>query len=130
MNNEIRIKTSDGKYLTGTIDNYAGLVNELKTYEADLKLKKEKDEAERKRRAEVEASVKQYRDSKLKEINEYLEKVIEKIRAYEEETGYKIIYSYDYSNGNTVAKDTPNNSIDLAWYSFADDFFNKLNNKK
>ena len=125
---KITITASDGRTFTGT--DFKTLEEECYCYEAELKSKKQKEEAERKEKEEKRKTLLQYRNTKLKEINEDLTKVVEKIRVYEKETGYKIIYSYDYSNGNTVAKDTPNNSIDLAWYSFADDFFNKLNDKK
>ena len=51
MNNKFAITATDGKVFTGTLDNYTALVNEVKVYEADLKIKKEKEEADEARAA-------------------------------------------------------------------------------
>ena len=123
----VKIYAEDGKEFSGT--NYEALVKERNAYEANQKLKKEKEEAERKTREEKQKKLLQYRSTRLKEINDDLFKVVDKIREYEKETGYKVIYAYDYSIDKTVVKDTPNNSIDLAWYGFVDDFFNKIHKK-
>lgn len=129
MNNQITITASDGVKLEDTLDNYAALVNRLKKYEADLEAKKTKEEAERKKRAEVEASVRQYRETKLKEINDDLSKVSEKIDAYEKQTGYKIIYGIDYGTGKAVVQDT-RNSIDFAWDILYKDILDVIHKKK
>ena len=112
----IKIYAEDGKEFSGT--NYDNLVRERNAYEAERKTIEEK-----------QKKLLQYRNTKLKEINEDISKVVDKIREYEEETGYKVIYAYDYSTDKTVVKDTPNSSIDLAWYGFVDDFFNKIHKK-
>lgn len=119
MSNEISIKTSDGKYLKGTIDNYAALVNELNAYEADLKLKKEKAEAERKAREEKQIQLTQYRAKYLKEIDEATQKLQELINTYEKLSGRKFVYTYDYDQKKYVASDT-RNSVDFAYDDLID----------
>ena len=104
-------------------------VAECNAYEVNLKLKKLEEETERKTREEEQKKLAQYREVKLKEINDDLSVVVDKIRRYEKETGYKVIYSYDSLNNKAVAKDTPNNSIDFAWDDWIYDLFNKMYKK-
>ena len=106
-----------------------GSVDECNAYEVNLKLKKLEEETERKTREEKQKKLTQYREVKLKEINDDLSVVVDKIRKYEKETGYKIIYGFDYPSQKTVVKDTLNNSIDLGWYNIYDDILNSLKKK-
>lgn len=122
----IKIYANDGKEFKG--GNYNILVNQLNAYESDQKLKKEKEESERKTREEKQKKLEIYRSAKLKEINEDISNVIDKIRNYEEETGYKIIYGLDYSTSKAVVKDTIG-SIDDAWDNILDDIFKAIRKK-
>lgn len=116
----IKIEAYDGKEFKGLdVDK---LINECNAYEADLRLKKQKEEAERKARIEKEEKIKAYRESKLVEINNDLMKLTEKIKEYEKETGYKIIFGVDYTNGKTVVKDMKN-TLDNAWDNFFEDLY-------
>jgi len=101
-------------------------VAECNAYESELKLKKLKEETERKTREEEQKNLAQYREVKLKEINDDLSVVVDKIRKYEKETGYKIIYGFDYPSQKTVVKDTLNNSIDFAWSTVYGDLISIL----
>ena len=103
-------------------------VEECEAYETELALKKQQKEAERKAKEEQEKKLKQYRSTRLKEINEDISKVMDKIRAYEKDTGYKVIYGFDYSTGKTVVQDT-RNSIDFAWDNIIDDIFRVIHKK-
>ena len=114
----MKIYSDDGKVFSST--------DECNAYEAELASKKQKEEADRKVKEEKQKELAQYRITKLKEINEDLSKVTSKISEYEKKTGYKIIYGFDYGNGNTIAKDTPNNSIDFAWYNVIDEIFKEV----
>ena len=117
----MKIYSDDGKVFNS--------IDECNAYESDLALRKQKEEAERKAKEDKQKKLSQYRNTKLKEINEDLSNVVGKIREYENKTGYKIIYGFDYSNGNTIAQDTPNNSIDFAWDNIIDDIFNGIHKK-
>lgn len=82
---ETTIKASDGKVFYGMTDSYVSLLNDVKAYEANLKLKKEKEEADRKAKEEV----KEYRYNQVLDKLESLNKVVE---SYEKETGDKLTF--------------------------------------
>lgn len=96
--------------------------DEANAHEADLKLKKDKEETERKIAEEKQKKLLQYRETKLKEINEMLQKSKSLVDDYEKTTGNKLIYTTDLSTGNLVIKEF-RNSIDYAWNNFFDDFY-------
>ena len=123
----ITIKADDGRLFSG--NDYEALENEVNAYEADLKLKKQKEEAERKTREEKERELAQYRSTKLKEINDILQKASEMVDDYEKATGRKLTYTYDYIKGKFTVDDGTRNSIDFAWDNFFDDFFKALHKK-
>jgi hypothetical protein len=108
----IKIYANDGKEFKG--NDYTSLVNELNAYEADQKLKKQKEEAERKVAEEKKMKLTQYRNTKLKEINDILQKSKVLVDDYEKTTGNKLIYTNDLSTGNIAIKEV-RNSIDYAW---------------
>jgi lipid II:glycine glycyltransferase (peptidoglycan interpeptide bridge formation enzyme) len=97
MINKITITASDGKVITGTLDNYATLVSELNAYEADLKLKKEKAEAEWKRMEEerTKALAKEKKLTELKQkINVRSKELDGLLDEYEKVSGKKYYYYY------------------------------------
>ena len=120
---KITITASDGTEFKGT--EYQDLVKEVNAYEADLKLKKEKEEAERKVREEKQKKLTQYRAAKLKEINEVISKAKVMIDEYEKETGKKLTYNYDYVNGKLVIKEVRNN-FDYALDGFFQDIYRDI----
>lgn len=127
MSRLITIKANNGKVFTGT--NYIDLENEVNEYEANLKLQQEKAEAERKAKEEKQNELAEYRKVKLKEINDDFSKAVAKIKEYEKETGYKVIYNMDYTNGNTMVTDAKN-SIDFAWDNILVDVFKMMYKKQ
>lgn len=106
MNNVIKITASDGKIFEGNISNYAEVVTRLTKYEEELRIKKEKAEAEAKLDKEKADKITEIRQTKLKEIQDDMNKLNNKIHKYEKETGYKLIYHFD--NSITAVKDTIN----------------------
>ena len=120
----IKIYADDGKEFKG--ESYNVLVSELNAYETEQRKKKEKEEAERKTREEKQKKLSQYRNTRLKEINDVLQKASEMVNTYEKETGGKLTYSYDYADGKFTVNDNTRNSIDFAWDNFFDDFFKAL----
>ena len=95
---------------------------EANAYEAELKLKKEKEKAERKAAEEKQKKLAEYRETKLKEINDILQKSKVLVDDYEKTTGNKLIYTNDLTTGNIVIKEV-RNSIDYAWDNLFDDIF-------
>lgn len=127
MNRDIiKIYAENGKEFSGT--DYKALVEERDTYEADLKLKEAKAEAERKASEEKKKKLDQYRESKLKEINDILQKSKSLIDEYEKETGNKLIYGINYCGGGLNVKEVKN-SIDYAWDNLFDDIFRTIRSK-
>lgn len=117
----MKIYSDDGKVFSS--------VEECKAYETELVMKKQQEEAEQKAKEEQEKKLKQYRSTRLKEINEDISRIAKKIKDYENETGYKIVYGYDFPSQKTIVKDTLNNSIDFAWENLIDDIFRAIHKK-
>ena len=102
--------------------------DEANAYEADLKLKKEKEEAERKAAEEKKKKLTQYRETKLKEINEAIKKAETLILDYEKETGSHLIYYKNYCGGDTVVSEV-RDSIDFAWDNVVDELLKCFRSK-
>lgn len=115
----ITITANDGKVFKG--DDYLKLVDECKAYESELALKKAKEEEERKAKAEKEKKLSQFRATKLKDINNVLQKAKTMVDEFEKETGHKLTYDIDLTTGNVVIKEV-NNTLDFAFNDFYDDF--------
>lgn len=110
----MKIYSDDGKMFNS--------VDECNAYEADLALKKAKAEAERKKLEEEKKKLEQIRNTKLKDINDILQKASVMVSEYEKETGRKLTYSYNYKDSKFTVNDNTKNSIDFAWNNFFDDF--------
>lgn len=113
----IKIYADDGREFSGT--KYEALVKERNAYEADQKLKKEKEETERKAREEKRVQLTQYRAKYLKEIDEATQKLHDLIDTYEKLSGRKFVYTYDFEKKKYVASDAKN-SIDFAYDDLID----------
>ena len=122
----ITIKADDGRLFSG--NDYEALENEVNAYEADLILQKQKEEAEKKAKEEKEKKLAQHRSTKLKEINELLQKSKDKIDEYEKETGNKLIYSVNYCDGKISVKEV-RNTLDMAWDNVIDEVFKAMHSK-
>lgn len=120
---DITIKASDGKLFKGT--NYLTLVAEVNAHESDLKLKKQRKEEEEKARAENLKKFKQYRESKLNEINDVLHKANDMIVEYEKNTGRKVAYGYDYAAKSFMVTDTIK-TLDSDCYNVANEILKSL----
>jgi uncharacterized FlaG/YvyC family protein len=82
-------------------------------------IKKQKEQAEREaaEAKKAEEDRKRYEETEkalLSEINEVFNKLSDKVKAYEEATGKKLVYTYDYLNKSGKVVPT-RNSIDFAW---------------
>lgn len=123
---KITIEANDGTKFNGTV--YEDLIKEVNAYESELALKKAKEEEERKAKEEKERKLSQYRITKLKEINEALQKANEELHKandmvdeYETKTGNKLLYSTAITTGDITIKEV-NNTLDFAFNDFYDDF--------
>lgn len=126
---EITIKASDGKIYKGSTEAYGKLLSEVKVYEEELKVKREKEEAARKEKEEKQKKIALLREAKLKEINEIFNKAKTMIADYEKETGSKLVYGYDCVNGDMTVREVKN-SLDFAWDNIVDDIFKSIKVRK
>jgi phosphoribulokinase len=92
MNNKITITASDGKVLTGTLDNYAALVKEVNAYEANLKLKKQKEQEERAKAVAAQKAKEEAKEYRYNQVLDKLESLNKVVESYEKETGEKLEY--------------------------------------
>lgn len=117
----MKIYSDDGKMFNS--------VEECEAYETELAVKKQKEEAERKAKEEKDKQLELFRNTKLKEINEVLQKASEMVDDYKKATGRKLTYTYDYIKGKFTVNDGTRNSIDFAWNNPIDDFFKAIYKK-
>lgn len=103
---EVRITASNGKVFHGTTDGYAALVSEFNAYEADLQLKKRKEQeehakaiAEQKQKEEVKKLSLGFIQNKVDLLNREVEK-------FEKETGNRI--GFVLNNGKLAIKEYGN----------------------
>lgn len=82
-NNKVNITASDGRVITGTLDNYAALVGELNAYEANLKLKKQKEQEYRAKAVAEQKKKEEAKEKALAEINSAIGFVNEAKQRYE-----------------------------------------------
>lgn len=110
-------------------------VDECNAYEADLKLRKEKEEAERKAREEKQKQLKQVKAKRLEEINkktnEYIKvgsELTDMINEYEKDTGVKVWYKYNGAIGDLNIVEE-RDGIDFAWSNIFDNLHKFFLNK-
>jgi DNA polymerase II small subunit/DNA polymerase delta subunit B len=121
----MKIYSDDGKEFKN--------VQECNAYEADLKARREKEEAERKERQkkveEERKRAKEIETSLLDEINGDYKKLSTKIKEFENKTGRKVIYTHDYVSGEGLLTSTKN-TFDYTWDYPLQRFVNSLFGEK
>ncbi len=98
MNNKITITAFDGKTFSGNLGDIDSLKKEVNAYEANLKLKKEKEEAARKEKEKQEEEFKKTKESKLKELNDLYSKFTTLSNEYMDLTNEYLYFSYIGNN--------------------------------
>jgi hypothetical protein len=118
MERKITITASDGRVFTGT--NYKALEDEINVYELELSQKKLEAAEIKRNKEEKQKELAQYKEKKLKELNDLTKTYSDIITEYEKKTGNKLYYSWDYEQQRYVIKETAN-TIDMAWDNLLED---------
>jgi hypothetical protein len=93
---EMTIKACDGKAFTGDTDSYGELLCKAVNYEADLKLKKEKEEAERKAREDL-------KQERLDKILKIYKAYVDEVAKYEKDTNERVYFEKGLDGSHKIA---------------------------